>query len=93
MKSNKHIQSFNEHQENLNISDVSDNKIIVGEIYIIKEYNTKVVVIDKDDERRKALVTSDLVDKTGEFWINYEFIDEYLATGYYSDNGCTWLKK
>jgi len=25
MKNNKHIQSFNEHQENLNISDVSDS--------------------------------------------------------------------
>jgi hypothetical protein len=25
MKGNKHIQSFNEHQENLNISDVSDS--------------------------------------------------------------------
>jgi hypothetical protein len=25
MKDNKHIQSFNEHQENLNISDVSDS--------------------------------------------------------------------
>ena len=27
MKDNKHIQSFNEHQENLNISDVSDSVI------------------------------------------------------------------
>jgi hypothetical protein len=26
MKDNKHIQSFNEHQENLNISDVSDSE-------------------------------------------------------------------
>ena len=26
MNDNKHIQSFNEHQENLNISDVSDSK-------------------------------------------------------------------
>jgi hypothetical protein len=25
MKDNKHIKSFNEHQENLNISDVSDS--------------------------------------------------------------------
>lgn len=28
MKNNKHIQKFNEHQENLNISDVSDSKIL-----------------------------------------------------------------
>ena len=27
MKDNKHIKSFNEHRENLNISDVSDSKI------------------------------------------------------------------
>ena len=27
MKNNKHIQSFNEHQENLNISDVSDSSL------------------------------------------------------------------
>ncbi len=27
MKDNKHIQSFNEHQENLNISDVSDSRL------------------------------------------------------------------
>ncbi len=27
MKGKGHIQSFNEHQENLNISDVSDSKI------------------------------------------------------------------
>jgi rubrerythrin len=26
MKNNKHIQSFNKHQENLNISDVSESK-------------------------------------------------------------------
>jgi hypothetical protein len=30
MKDKKHIQSFNEHQENLNISDVSDSKINEG---------------------------------------------------------------
>jgi hypothetical protein len=28
MKNNKHIQSFNEHQENLNISNVSESKLI-----------------------------------------------------------------
>jgi hypothetical protein len=27
MENNKHIQSFNEHQENLNISDVSDSNL------------------------------------------------------------------
>jgi len=27
MENNKHIESFNEHQENLNISDVSDSNL------------------------------------------------------------------
>ncbi len=34
MKGNKHIQSFNEHQENLNISDVSDSKKINWDDFI-----------------------------------------------------------
>ena len=49
MKDNKHIQSFNEHQENLNISDVSDSyltleevKILMIQSYIIGRDNHKV---------------------------------------------------
>ena len=34
MKDNKHIQSFNEHQENLNISDVSDDFLSPEEFLI-----------------------------------------------------------
>jgi len=71
MKHLKTPQELNESSENLNISDVSDSKIIVGETYIVKEYDTKVVVIDKDDDRKRAFVTSDLVDKKGGFRINY----------------------
>ena len=37
MKDNKHIQSFNEHQENLNISDVSDSETKI--IQIKNEYS------------------------------------------------------
>ena len=35
MKNNKHIKSFNEHQENLNISDVMNSineNVLVGEL-------------------------------------------------------------
>jgi hypothetical protein len=54
MKGNKHIQSFNEHQENLNISDVSDSNCITiikdllknGDINTIariwSDYNSKI---------------------------------------------------
>ena len=34
MKDNKHIKSFNEHQENLNISDVSDGFLSPEEFLI-----------------------------------------------------------
>lgn len=47
------------------------NKIIIGQKYVVKDYDTKVVVIDKNDDKMKAFVTSDLVGKTGGFWINY----------------------
>jgi hypothetical protein len=39
MKNNKHIQSFNEHQENLNISDVSESKLNIEEVK--KDIETK----------------------------------------------------
>ncbi len=42
MKDNKHIQSFNEHQENLNISDVSDSdlkKELIKQIWILSGYD------------------------------------------------------
>jgi hypothetical protein len=42
MKGNKHIQTFEQHQENLNISDVSDSKIlyqveILGDNFELRE--------------------------------------------------------
>ena len=39
MKGNKHIQSFNEHRENLNISDVMNNKIMEN---VDNQKNTKM---------------------------------------------------
>ena len=78
---NKNIKSFGEFNENSNsklskdasssISDVSDSEIIVGNKYTIEKHDTKVVVIEKDDDKKKAFVSSDLIDKTGGFWINY----------------------
>jgi hypothetical protein len=38
MKDNKHIQSFNEHQENLNISDVSDSDYTKDLSSVIDKY-------------------------------------------------------
>ena len=39
MDDNKHIQKFNEHQENLNISDVMNSKIMEN---IYEQKNTKM---------------------------------------------------
>jgi len=38
MKGKRHIQSFNEHQENLNISDVSESEIIKKIEKMAEEY-------------------------------------------------------
>jgi hypothetical protein len=38
MKDSKHIQSFNEHQENLNIFDVSESEIIKKIEKMAEEY-------------------------------------------------------
>lgn len=61
MKRKSHIESFLEHTEKLNISDVSDSKIIVGNRYTIEKYDTKVVVIEIDDDKKKAFVTCELL--------------------------------
>jgi hypothetical protein len=55
----------------LRLFDVSESKIIIGRKYLVEEYETKVVVIGKDDDKKQALVTPDLVDNTGRFWIKY----------------------
>jgi hypothetical protein len=58
MKDNKHIKSFNEHQENLNISDVSDSnkgenfikKLIGFEKYNYLKNNNDLSIIFLDKE-------------------------------------------
>jgi len=50
MKDKKHIQSFNEHQENLNISDVSDSLIMNGTL------NTKVEIIKYDGSNKDYII-------------------------------------
>lgn len=57
MKDNKHIQSFNEHQENLNISDVikrlqtDDSEITFGDYFLeVGEYRFIHVLVENDDD-------------------------------------------
>jgi hypothetical protein len=49
MKDNKHIKSFNEHQENLNISDVSDSNYTHVAISL-KDLNERINSIEKQME-------------------------------------------
>ena len=49
MKDKRHIKSFNEHQENLNISDVSKRylvKYVDGQWF---EHETEVNAVDEED--------------------------------------------
>jgi len=57
MKGKKHIQSFNEHQENLNISDVikrldiDDSEITFGDYFLeVGEYNFIHILIEDDGD-------------------------------------------
>jgi rRNA processing protein Krr1/Pno1 len=53
MKDSKHIQSFNEHQENLNISDV------MKRIYLlVDEHNKLKIELDKSEEEMEELMNN-----------------------------------
>jgi len=45
MKNNKHVESFNEHQENLNMSDVISSKII----YTVIPYFSDGIEVNLND--------------------------------------------
>jgi hypothetical protein len=51
MKGKRHIQSFNEHQENLNISDVSDSYSTDGEMTFSEmgDYKRRIIKIISDN--------------------------------------------
>jgi hypothetical protein len=59
MNDNKHIQSFNEHQENLNISDVSDSKKEIYNFLIWLRKNHKFRQFEVSGELRFQDVLSD----------------------------------
>jgi len=91
MKNNKHIQSFNEHQENLNISGVMNSKIKINENV---DENQKVIednyndYISLDDERQREIMARH-IKRTAQGFINNrdgrledwleKFKDEYIV--------------
>ena len=59
MKDNKHIKSFNEHQENLNISDVSDSKERLKHFLdYVRRYHVSTIPMDKIDEYVDSYIKS-----------------------------------
>ena len=50
------------------------NKItpIIGETIYTKEEDIKVIIIDKDDNTQKALISNDIINKTDSYWIDYD---------------------
>ena len=79
MKGKRHIQSFNEHQENLNISDVSESKLnnphqmMVGSQYKI----TEPVYDDYDEGLQPETDLIEVVNKT-----RYGFILRSIEQGF-----------
>jgi hypothetical protein len=80
MKDNKHIQSFNEHQENLNISDVSDSKLNFSinwktdNLESLKNNYEKFINVVKDGESVIKSITFDDFEN-GVVHINNEFFN------------------
>lgn len=68
MKDNKHIQSFNEHQENLNISDVSNSVFSITEEQLeklIEKVKDKIIdTLDKEGKSTKGLAITNSVSDT-----------------------------
>lgn len=56
----KHIQSFNEHQENLNISDVIHR---ISWVYFVGKRSKTTGVRDMNDERPKMFLDEELSKK------------------------------
>jgi hypothetical protein len=59
MKDNKHIKSFNEHQENLNISDVSDSDFLLRTI--ADRIRNNIGIIEYADGREPELNIEDCI--------------------------------
>lgn len=78
MKDKKHIQSFNEHQENLNISDVS-----ISKNYFIEQFNKLPKCYNKewvDIDELKKLYSYDEIQKFVELgWIESDGAEYDMA--------------
>ena len=87
MKDNKYIQSFNEHEENLNISDVSDSsnyndlqcgmkvKDSMGDIYTITFVDYKLgVELTPSKFGPTSYFPNDFNNK-GDFWDHFTLIN------------------
>jgi hypothetical protein len=63
MKDKKHIQSFNEHQENLNISDVISRLLSLERVDIDTQDNGEFIEKDERVEEDGRYIRSEDLDK------------------------------
>ena len=83
MESKKHIQSFREHQENLNISDVITIKINESKTnkYIeeLLRNGSKLIVVTKYEENKEVELIFYIDKETSENEITRQQFDEYMV--------------
>ncbi len=63
MKDNKHIKRFNEHQENLNISDVIYSKKILDDKLIEQDFKSQIKAIQYIIDYYEIMSLSDIIKK------------------------------
>jgi hypothetical protein len=83
MKDKKYIKSFNEHQENLNISDVITSNINESktnkEIEELLRNGSKLIVVTKYEEDKEVELNFYIDKETSENEITKQQFDEYMV--------------
>jgi hypothetical protein len=86
MKDNKHIKSFNEHQENLNISDVRSSKLSFDEYVgdIVDELNKRFDLTTKEIDEVIDWYRDDIEDSFfgGKGYVNVKtLVNSFVVDG------------
>ena len=63
---------------NYDLYSVKIDEIVIGEIYNINDYDTKVIILHKDDSTNRAFVTKDLFNKKNGFFVDYDELKVFV---------------